>query len=240
MMKHIPKGGYAYSNKAKYRESVWKHLSETINTETAHILLLPARREFEIVTVLNLGFKEQNIHIVDLKPAWVSPLSRKFKHIHTYGKGLIDAFQRLQKQRISLQCANFDLCNDVSEAELILLRTLAETGVMADGSRISLNVLRGRTNCPFMRDLAELEDITPHHDPYIKTPLDMVRVSMIPLSFDTVYDTREVYYESYKTNSGNQTMLWTIHELRKRYAKTKGTHKEQSIRHGLNERNLAA
>jgi hypothetical protein len=131
-MRKAPKGGYDFSRKRDYRRKVWASFREALKkprlyasadgTVTkksvvladAHALLMPSLEGDEIDVALNAGFREQNLHVVDMNPAIVATLKRSYPKINTYGCEVGRAVERIADAGFALSCANLDFCNQIS------------------------------------------------------------------------------------------------------------------------------
>jgi hypothetical protein len=108
-----PKGGYDFARKRDYRRKVWATFrdglkSDNIPVAESHALLMPSLEGAEIDVALNAGFREKNLHIVDLNPAIVATLKRRYPQVNSYGCSTGRAMGRIAKSGVRLRCANFD------------------------------------------------------------------------------------------------------------------------------------
>jgi hypothetical protein len=108
-----PKGGYDFARKRDYRRKVWATFRDRLKTDNipvaeSHALLMPSLEGAEIEVALNAGFREKNLHVVDMNPAIVATLKRRYPQVNTYGCSAGRAMGRIARSGVRLRCANFD------------------------------------------------------------------------------------------------------------------------------------
>jgi hypothetical protein len=114
-----PAGGYDFSRKRDYRRQVWATFRDRLKARrvslaSAQALLMPSLEGDEIEVAMNAGFREANLHVVDMEPAVVATLKRRFPKINTYGVTASRAVERIRDAGVRLDCANFDFCSNAS------------------------------------------------------------------------------------------------------------------------------
>jgi hypothetical protein len=118
-MRSAPTGGYDFPRKRDYRRKVWATFRDTLKSRRlsvaeSHALLMPSLEGDEIEVAIDAGFRESNLHVVDLEPAIVATLKRRYPRITTYGVTASRAFARLAKTGVKIRCANLDFCRKLS------------------------------------------------------------------------------------------------------------------------------
>jgi hypothetical protein len=167
MPRVAPDGGYDFSRKRDYRRRVWATFrdglkSAGVSVADAQAMLMPSLEGDEIEVALNAGFRERNLHVVDMEPAVVATLKRRYPKITTYGISASRAFERMACRGVSIQCANLDFCNNLSQpfwGELSsislcgsyrgyykdgMFHPQGHGGVFGDECLVAVSMLRGR------------------------------------------------------------------------------------------------
>lgn len=150
MSRSAPKVGYDFARKRDYRRKVWASFRDTLKLKhiciaDSHAMLMPSIEGDEIEVAIDAGFREHNLHIVDVEPAIVATLKKRYPKVHTYGVSAFRAFQRMSRNGIRLRCANLDFCGNWSVAyarELMGISALASLPcrVAIDGDNFILDV----------------------------------------------------------------------------------------------------
>lgn len=159
-LRHGPRGGYAFSEKARYRAAIWAVFREDCQSTlaTAQALLLPSVEGTEIEVALAHGFREENLHVVDWNLKIVVALKERFPAINIYGCSLAQAMHQMAVEKVRLDVANFDLCGPVGDELLPTLRFAAASSVIAPGGLLAITVLRGREHEWAIQRVRDLQD----------------------------------------------------------------------------------
>jgi hypothetical protein len=141
-----PEGGYAFPEKEEYRQNIWGSFAGVLGKSCSekHCLLLPSKEGREIEVALEHGFLEENLHVVDMNPAIVATLKRRFSRINTYGVTASRACARMAKEGITLSVANFDFTGKFSSLLRDELRSIAKTDCWEPKSFVGVTLFRGR------------------------------------------------------------------------------------------------
>lgn len=129
MDRAAPSGGYDFGNKRQYRRSVYSLFSDRWDTcrSVCQIALMPSSEGDEIDVALSKGFKEYNLHIIDMNPAIVATLKRsRFPRVTTYGVTVGRAAERMVKDGIWIDGANLDFSGSLSEDTLSQISSMAD------------------------------------------------------------------------------------------------------------------
>jgi hypothetical protein len=128
---------YSGPEKEKYRQQVWDDFFDVLqctyssersaiapsinergpvisSISSAQALILSTTDGLEIEHALNRGIRQENLHVVNLSPAVVATLKKRYPKINTYG---VDLGKVLLEKRITpgtLHLANVDLCGILS------------------------------------------------------------------------------------------------------------------------------
>ena len=225
MDRSAPAGGYEFGTKRHYRRNVWRTFREFCvgRRDRAQALLMPSAEGTEIDVALANGFREWNLHVVDKNPAIVAHLKRRYPKVNTYGVTAAKAAIRIVNAGVTLDVANLDLCNKLSEGLIDEVAAFMSADVMRPGGGlVAANMLRGRE-----RGQAgdAIEDAHRHPDVFKNT--DAVRLAVLKLLGFTKAEGAGISAGAapwisgliktgvYKSTAGNQTMRWSIFRVRR-------------------------
>jgi hypothetical protein len=139
-----PKSGYEFGNKKQYRRNIWATFAHYVERPSyARALLMPSIEGAEIEVATQRGFQPQNLCAVDMNPAIVATLKRRYPRIRTAGVDIGRAGERLGSEGWRIDVANLDLTGCISSDLLDGLIRFMSTGVMETGL-VAVTVLRGR------------------------------------------------------------------------------------------------
>lgn len=142
-----PDGGYSFEEKAGYRRFVWDAIASRSQWREPGqaVLLMPSLEGLEIDEALSRGFRERDLHIVDLNPAIVATLKRdRYRQVTGYGVSVHRAHRRIAKAGLRLYGASIDLCSTSSWKTSRELAVCSDADCWQSGARVVVNVLRGR------------------------------------------------------------------------------------------------
>jgi len=144
--KRGPRQGYDFKEKEKYRNLVYSHAVASFDpyVEKKRIMILPSLEGREIQIALGSGFKEENIIIVDDRPAIVATLKRKYPKVKAYGVDLAIACEREAATGSKIDMLNADLCGNIGPSIYNKLRRITKSGVLNDGALFFITMLAGR------------------------------------------------------------------------------------------------
>lgn len=148
MKRSAPKEGYDFAAKAQYRKQVWKVLLDQSEKprQDLRCLILPSSEGLEIPLLIEQGVREENIFAVDKNAAVLAtaPWRERYPRVRIYGNELPRAAERLRDDAVVIDCANLDLCANLSVAGLRELQHVAATLPLASMSGLALTMLKGR------------------------------------------------------------------------------------------------
>lgn len=218
-----PRGGYSFTEKAHYREQIWRRLQQSFAGDTAcrNVLLMPSIEGTEIEVALAHGFNESHLYVVDANPAIVATLKRRFKSIHTYGKLASIACARIAKEGVRLDAANFDFTACVGSKLQAEVMAIAAADCFAPRAYVAMTVLRGREQREFTAGLHAPvgEDILTRieHVTYGEREVHTQDIGRLILAFGPLISTpnRLLHIEPRKVGiyfspAAKQTMLWAV------------------------------
>lgn len=145
--RRAPSGGYAFPEKAAYREYVWEILSEGKSLDSA-ALLMPSLEGEEIAVAEKYGFDRSRLYVVDMNPAIVVSLKRRFAGLPTvagaHGVTIGEASNRLAAAGVRVRAANLDFTSCASVPLAKEIGCVFDSGILAPGARVAVTMLRGR------------------------------------------------------------------------------------------------
>ena len=235
MKRTAPKGGYDFGSKRDYRRAVWGGLRDCISAWTtpddAQIALMPSAEGKEIEVVESMGFRRENMHVIDRNPAIVATLQRRFPGINTYGVEARYALSRMAKNGVRIDAANLDFCGCVGSKILHEITVCSCTGAflpkenVGRWSAVAVTVLRGREYGQRWDRLRGFVGDMTHDDDFVSritdvnisarplTDMDVLRVVGIASALNHVGSVHLDRLGLYKSTAGNQTMLWGVYNL---------------------------
>ena len=157
-----PDDGYQFGCKRHYRRQIWATFRDCLKRQgkpraEANALLMPSIEGSEIDVALSCGLREYNLHIVDMNPAIVATLKRRYPRINTYGVMLRQACERMAHRGVSIDVANFDLCAQMSRTLEDQTRFALRSGVLSPRAVVAVNMLRGRESAEVTNTLLRCE-----------------------------------------------------------------------------------
>ena len=148
MKRSAPKEGYDFAAKAQYRKRVWKALLDQSEKPRHDLrcLILPSSEGLEIPLLIGQGVREEHIFAVDKNAAVLAtaPWRERYPRVRIYGNELPRAAERLRDDAVVIDCANLDLCANLSVAGLRELQQVAAMLPLASMSGLALTMLKGR------------------------------------------------------------------------------------------------
>jgi hypothetical protein len=209
--------------KNHWRRWIWNGMRDSIDPKRATALLMPGRTTAEIEMALTKGIRRKNLIIVDYKPAIVATHARRFPGIQTYGCSLGRAAWRMMADGITVDAASLDFMSCWGEAMWFQLSALLTTGVLRDGTVVSINMLRGREkqDATYMIDTlvsglkdTKLWQAVPNIGKIKPTERDYGRLdSLLTVLYWNGYWAMPVRVGIYSSVAGSQTMLWAVFRL---------------------------
>jgi hypothetical protein len=224
-----PVGGYVGGTKQHYRRDVWatfrrSAIKQGWSRRESHCLLMPSIEGNEIDIALRNGFSVDHLHVVDMNPAIVAHLKRKYPRINTYGVRVSDAAERIAKSAARLRFANLDLCGNVGAPLVRELDQFGGAGCLDDVAYVAVTMLRGREKrgmLPHVDDipaekLERLREKT--HRALPARDYDALRLSAASGALLGGFTPGEPWHSSYfmvrsgiyHSTAGHQTMLWFV------------------------------
>ena len=147
----MAKDRFGCPNKQKSRETLWKTLSRNLHPPLARILIFPGSDRYELDTVLKLGFRPENIYLVEKNPAVKATFTRRAS------KGVLpppenflrmlasDAAKVLKKRGVTLDASHLDFCSHCESGEMFSeTQKFFKTGIVKNNGLVALTVLAGR------------------------------------------------------------------------------------------------
>ncbi len=235
-----PEEGYQFGRKKQYRRHLWGAIAEhcRVPLEKAQVALMPSLEGAEIDEALKRGVRQENLHIIDMNPAIVATLKRRYPRVNSYGVIFWKAMERIKEKGITLDVVNADLCGPVTTAPWFMSRD-AIVDVIGDGSVVAMTALRGRERGALVLEIWDwpemMEDLSPV--PLCRGDFDFgalwqdvavggARLSkgdmgrlrwMIPSTLLEWAVVRPLRCGVYKSTAGSQTMLWGLYGLTDQY-----------------------
>ncbi len=145
-MRNRPDTGYCFSEKTKYRKTIWNLLSKNFkNKDNVQILFLPSEEGLEIPLALSLGFKEENLHAVEQNAEFLknSKWQNYYPLIKIYNMKVSEAIKEINKNHIKLDVLLLDFCNKFS-LDLIKEMSYIFKNINSDNFFLSITLLKGR------------------------------------------------------------------------------------------------
>jgi hypothetical protein len=201
-----PSGGYDFPAKDKYRWLVWGAFAEYLdNVSMAKIVFFPGKKGLEIPIALSLGFREENLIAVDNSAALLASAKWRSKYplVRIYGNELSRAVERMKADGVSVNAANLDFCNALSDESIGQFLSFIHGGVLKWGGVVSVTMLRGRDSAGILA-LARKIKIPPLLS---DSPL---RPSILFSLSDIKGESRPVRHGFYKSTAGKQVMDWLV------------------------------
>ncbi len=157
-----PDGGYDFGNKRQYRRTVWRQIVNFCKGQVndKHVLLMPSSESDEIELALDLGFRQEHLHIVDDNAAIVATHKRmRYPRIHTYGVDTNHVAQRIMDKGIHLTAAHFDWCGPyLTECQYARMMFSAWPAAFTDRNLICTNGERGRDDTMLLAQFRNIAD----------------------------------------------------------------------------------
>lgn len=222
--RRAPKQGYDFGTKEHYRGAVWGGLRKCVERwkapGEARVALMPSQEGVEIEVCEKVGFKRENMHVIDRNPAICAHLSRRYPGITTYGVEASKAFERMSRRGVEIDAANLDFCNCVGDKLFDELEAIRNTHAVGALSAVGVTVLRGRENRGWTDFLAGVGEELSEDDPRIPLIHDL-QVGTHEWSVRDVtrllaavcwlpFTVRLERCGVYKSAAGSQTMLWVV------------------------------
>lgn len=142
-----PKSGYIFEEKTRYRDDVWRSISEARDNdmENKTVLIFPSNHDEEIKVVLGKGVKEENIYACDESAALLATAKwrKEYPKINILGVSLTRAIEKLHSAKIRIDVANFDFCSNLCESIFIDIATFIKY-VASDSFCFGVTILKGR------------------------------------------------------------------------------------------------
>jgi hypothetical protein len=144
--RQAPANGYDFGQKRQYRRTIWRHFANYFHGDRSdkQLLLMPSKEGDEIEVAKCVGFREENMHVVDKNPAIVASLTRRYPKITTYGVTVVNAVVRARRQGVRFHAVNLDLCTNLSNELVETVNVLGRSDVLHHGALVAVTCLRGR------------------------------------------------------------------------------------------------
>jgi hypothetical protein len=115
---------------------------------------MPSIEGLEVEIAISKGWLHEQLHVIDMNPAIVATLARRFPGIHTYGVSAGRACQRMASRGVMLSAANFDFTSCISMRLEEEVKLIADSGALdPTGTLFGMTVLRGREPNAYTKDL---------------------------------------------------------------------------------------
>lgn len=211
-MRRGPVGGYDFGHKRQYRRTIWSTFRSFTNVQTSesHALLMPSTEGDEIEVALANGFREDRLHVVDMNPAIVATLKRRFPLISTYGRRLSSALARLDLNEVRLTVANFDFTNKLSDVlakELVLCGT---SDCFQAESYVALTIMKGREDSRYFNAPAGIKNWKPSERELSLMRLSGISIDHAALDRLSSEDRSRIREVEYLLSMGNAAAWVTI------------------------------
>lgn len=210
-----------------YRREVW-NVFKCHAPDDGAVVLLPSIEGLEIELARTKGFSTADMHVIDMNPAIVAHIKRRYPRVTTYGVTVERAFaERMAAKQIRVRCANLDFTGPVTVARLRELQAVAESGVLVEGACVGVTVLRGRETREGFKHLNLWERVydaetafgqkmRKSHARLIQNQADVDQLTVTDISrlqsIGFALNSDEVIRAGvYKSSNGCHTMLWAVY-----------------------------